>query len=101
MRLSSTLVERTLSQFEAQAIPENHPSLPELNRTFGEHTFFLDGDGLHIVEPTVPTESGTDAGRIVKVASWQDANRTSLVAHTPEPTDVVIELGTDGRGPPN
>jgi hypothetical protein len=95
MRLSSTLVERTLSQFEAQAIPENHPSIPELNRTFGNHTFFLDGEGLHIVEPTAPTEDGVEAGQVVKVASWQDANRTSLVAHRPEPTDVVIELGTD------
>jgi hypothetical protein len=93
MRLSSTLVERTLSQFEAQAIPENHPSMPELNRTFGDHTFFLDGEGLHIVEPTVQSEDGAEAGQVMKVASWQDANRTSLVAHRPEPTDVVIELG--------
>lgn len=101
MRLTPTLVERALSQFGAQAIPENHPSMPELNRTFGDHTFFLDGDGLHIVEPTVSTESGVEAGKVVKVASWQDANRTSLVAHTPEPTDVVIELGIDGSASPH
>jgi hypothetical protein len=95
MRLSSTMLERTLTQFEAQAIPENHPSIPELNRTFGNHTFFLDGEGLHIVEPAAPTEDGVEAGQVVKVASWQDANRTSLVAHRPEPTDVVVELGAD------
>jgi hypothetical protein len=95
MRLNSTLVERTLSQFEAQAIPENHPSIPDLSRTFGDHTFFIDGDGLHIVEPTVPTEDGQEAGQVVKVASWQDVNRTSLVAHPPEPTDVIVELGSD------
>ena len=99
MRLSPTMVAQTLSQFEAQAIPDNHPSMPELNRTFGDHTFFLDGEGLHIVEPTVATDSGLAAGKVVRVASWQDADRTSLVAHRPEPTDVVVELGADGSGP--
>jgi hypothetical protein len=93
------MVARTLSQFEAQAIPDNHPSMPELNRTFGDHTFFLDGEGLHIVEPTVPTDSGLPAGKVVRVASWQDADRTSLLAHRPEATDVVVELGTDRADP--
>jgi hypothetical protein len=95
MRLSSTLVQRTLSQFEAQAIPDNHPSMPELNRTFGDHTFFIDADGLNIVEPATPSEDGHESGQVVRVASWQDANRTSLVAHPPEPTDVVVELGSE------
>jgi hypothetical protein len=99
MRLSTTLVQRTLSQFQAQAIPDNHPSMPELNRTFGDHTFFIDADGLHIIEPAVPADGGQEAGQVVKVASWQDANRTSLVAHPPEPTDVLVELGRDGSRP--
>jgi hypothetical protein len=81
-----------LSQFEAQAIPDNHPSMPELSRAFGEHTFFIDGAGLHIVEPIADGDDGHEAGQVVKVASWQDANRTSLVAHPPEPTDVYVEL---------
>jgi len=100
MRLNSDLVQRTLSQCEAQAIPDNHPSMPDLSRTFGDHTFFIDADGLHIVEPAMPSEDGHEAGQVVRVASWQDANRTSLVAHPPEPTDVVVELGpgSDGAG---
>jgi hypothetical protein len=36
---------------------------------------------------------------VVKVASWQDASRTSLVAHPPEPTDVFVELGSDAPDP--
>lgn len=95
MRLTTLLIQRTLSQFEAQAIPDNHPSMPELNRAFGDHTFFIDGEGLHIVELTGETDDGHDAGQVVKVASWQDASRTSLVAHPPEATDVVVELEGD------
>ncbi len=30
---------------------------------------------------------------MVKLASWSDPNRTSLVPHEPEPTEVVVDLG--------
>ena len=83
MRLSPAKVERTLKQFEAQAIPENHPSMPELNRLFGDHTFFLDGNGLNIVEAAATGEQGPEEGQIVKLASWNDEERTSLAAHDP------------------
>ena len=40
MKLTSAEIERTLSQFEAQAIPDDHPVVPQLNSLFGgEHTF--------------------------------------------------------------
>src|SRR5436305_1858836 len=45
MRLTSTQVERTLSQFEAQPIPDNDPVIPRLSGLFGDHTFFLDDNG--------------------------------------------------------
>jgi hypothetical protein len=61
MKLSSKLVERTLSQFEAEAVPASHPAAAQFNELFGDHTFFLDADGLSIVEPAEPkwkNESG-------------------------------------------
>jgi hypothetical protein len=94
MRLTSTQVERTLRQFDGQAIPDNHPVLPQLNRLFGDHTFFLDGNGLNIVEPAEPTQAGVEAGKIVNVANWSDANLTSLAPHDPETTNVVVALGS-------
>ena len=51
MKLTSAQVERTLSQFEGQAIPDNHPVISQLSNLFGDHTFFLNNDGLNIVEP--------------------------------------------------
>jgi hypothetical protein len=51
MKLTSAQVERTLTQFEGDVIPDNHPVVPQLNSMFGEHTFFLDSHGLNIVEP--------------------------------------------------
>jgi hypothetical protein len=93
MKLNSALVERTLNQFEAQAIPEDHPVAAQLSEVFGEHTFFLDGNGLNIVEPTEPMQAGGQTLRVVNLANWSDANRTSLSPHEPEPTDAIIELG--------
>jgi hypothetical protein len=97
MKLNSALVERTLNQFDAQAIPENHPVVHQLNSLFGDHTFFLDAEGLNIVEPSGVTDSGSQTGQVVKLASWSDDNRTSLAPHEPELTEVVIVL--DSRGP--
>lgn len=92
MRLNAALVQRTLTQLDAQAIPENHPVVPQLNELFGEHTFFLGTEGLSIVEPVDAPEVGRQAAQVVNIASWQDATRSSLAPHEPEPTDVVIVL---------
>jgi hypothetical protein len=93
MRLSSTQVQRTLSQFEAQAIPDDDPVVPRLSSLFGDHTFFLDDNGLSVLEPTEPTEPGVEACKIVNVANWTDATLTSLAPHAPEPTGAVVVLG--------
>lgn len=103
MKLTSALVERTLGQFEAQsvqaqAVPENHPAMPQLTKVFGDHTFFLDNEGLSIVEPMEAADEDENAqtAQLVKLAHWQDPTRTSLAPHEPQPTDVVVMLESDG-----
>ena len=94
MKLTSAQVERTLSQFEAQALPDSHPMVPRLNELFGDHTFFLDSNGLNIVEPAGEGPgAGVQAARVVNLANWSDANLTKLATHEPEPTDSIVELG--------
>lgn len=95
MKLNSACVERTLSQFEAQAIPEDHPVVPHLSALFGDHTFFLDSHGLNIVEPMDSPRAGIEQGRVVNLAHWMDADLSSLAPHEPEPTDVVVILTSD------
>lgn len=91
MKLTPTLVKRTLGQFEAAALPDDHVARPKLEQVFGDHTFLLNNDGLHIVEP-VPADTGEKVGQVVKLASWKDADQTSLTPHEPEPTDIVVVL---------
>jgi hypothetical protein len=92
MKLNSAQVERTLTQFEAQVVPEDHPLARELNECFGDHTFFLDRNGLNVVEPKESTEPDALAGTVVNLANWGDAQLTSLAPHEPEPTEVVVLL---------
>lgn len=99
MKLNSALVERTLTRFEAQPIPDNHPAIPQLNDAFGEHTFFLNGAGLHVVEPVAENGGAPDEGKVIKLASWVDAEKSGLAPHGPQPTDVVIPLKADEADP--
>ncbi len=94
MRLNSVMIKRTLTQFDAQAIPDSHPVMPQLKGLFGDHTFFLDGKGLNIVEPMEPMEEGAEAGKVVNLASWSENDPQKLSPHEPEPTDVVVLLAT-------
>lgn len=97
MKLSTSRVHQALEQIEQQAtfegtiaIPDDNPAVPKLNEAFGNHTFFLDSEGLHIVEPT-GQDGGTEA-QVVKLASWADPGCTTLAPHRPEPTDITVEL---------
>jgi hypothetical protein len=91
MKLNSEQLEQTLTQFEAHVIPDDHPLAAELNELFGDHTFLLDSNGLNVVEQNENAEAGT----VVNLASWGDAQWTSLLPHEPEPTKVVVKL--EGR----
>ena len=92
MKLSPTGVNQALDKFEAQVIPEDHPAIPQLNELFGEHTYFVNGEGLSIVEPAETAEGGGEKGQVVRVASWSDEDQSRLTPHEPQPTDVVVEL---------
>jgi len=56
---------------------------------FGDHTFFLNEDGLNIIEPL---KERPQSGILLNVASWDDTEERNMVAHKPESTDVVVEL---------
>ena len=97
MKMNSAQIEQTLQQFQAQPIPPGHPVMPQLERLFGDHTYFLDGKGLNIVEPVEAEQNDRRRGVVVNLATWTDAAKTSLEPHDPESTDLVVDLETDTR----
>ena len=95
MKLNSAQIERTLNQIEAEAIPMDHPLIPQLTQMFGEHTYFLDGSGLNIVEPAEPGPKGDEQGVVVNLAEWSSAKAAQLKPHAPERTELMVALGTN------
>jgi hypothetical protein len=100
MKLNAVQIEQALTQFEAEPIPADHPAVTKLESLFGEHTFFLDGNGLNILEPAQTRR--VDGGRldrsscvVMNIASWVDEKGSSLEPHEPESTyqSVTIESG--------
>ena len=96
MKLNAAQIEKTLNQFEAEAIPADHPSMPQLQRIFGDHTYFVDGCGLNIVEPVETDKKDGRLGVVVNLADWTDVSATSLQPHAPQSTEVMIALEQDG-----
>lgn len=101
MKLSSPQIQQTLNQLDAEVLPEDHPAMAQLKDIFGDHTFFLDANGLNVLEriesPGLDGQDGMDgqggqSGEIISLADWSDASLTKLSAHEPEPTGTVILL---------
>ena len=97
MKLNSAQIEQTLHQLDAEAIPAEHPMMTQLERLYGEHTYFLAGNGLNIVEPVEAEENAAQRGVVVNLASWADSSAESLRPHAPQATELVVDLETDRR----
>lgn len=80
-----------------QAVPDNHDVTQDLRSVFGDHTFFLNEDGLHILQELEdPEREDVDAG-VIRLATWVDEEKSALAPHEPQPTESVLKVG-DGEG---
>ena len=92
MRLSNAQVRDVLHQVDARVLAADHPVVPQLEAIFGLHTFFLQEEGLLVVERgEIPSPEG-DPAFVVKVAHWADPAHTSL---EPQPAEVAgaVDIG--------
>ena len=90
MKLNSTQVKQTLTQMNAQVLPDDHPAMMQLTTVFGDHTFFVDEHGLKVLEPTEVPETGMESGEVLSLADWSDSTLTSLTPHEPESTGTIV-----------
>jgi|TARA_B100000315_G_scaffold212023_1_gene209154 hypothetical protein len=78
-------------------LPDDYPVLGELVKAFGQHTFYLTGDGLHIFEYTeTPVDSENEAV-LVRIASWSNEDKTDLFLHKPKLTGIKIHFAATPR----
>ena len=98
MKLKESQVDHVLDHLSAEVIPDDHPTVRELESVFGPHTFFIGSEGLHVVERGGADAEGDQATYLVKVAHWADERKTSLVPQDAEVTDTV-DIGPIGNDP--
>ncbi len=93
MKLSALHTAQAARQLDSWVVPETHPANLSLCETFGDHTFFLDSEGLVIAEPSESEDAdAAELARIVKLAAWADEARTELAPHPREDTGLLIVL---------
>lgn len=93
MKLTSDHVEQTLQQMNATVLPEAHPVTNALCGLFGEHTFFLDADGVCIVEKGGDEDAAeVEVGRVMKIAKWSDDDHSMITPHPAVSTGTVVAL---------
>ena len=92
MKLNDAQIEQTLHQLHGEAIPAEHPVIPQLERLYGDHTYFLDGNGLNIVEPVEADLLTRRRGVVVNLANWTNETASSLQPHDPQLTELVDDI---------
>ncbi|MEQ8356540.1 MAG: hypothetical protein RH942_13440 [Kiloniellaceae bacterium] len=95
MRLSELQTQQVQQQTGADVIPDDNPTVPALRQNFGDHTFFIDTEGLHIWESV--DEDPADGAKLVgvRIASWSDDEKKSLVPHDPAPSHILDPSNSD------
>jgi hypothetical protein len=79
MKLNDVQICRTLSQFRALVLAEDHPAATQFRELFGHHTFFLDSSGLNVLELLeVPGMEAKD-GEVIRLAEWYASEQDRLV----------------------
>ena len=92
MKLNEAQISRTLAQFSARVLADDHPASAQFREMFGQHTFFLDDRGLYVLELLEVPGIDSQEGEIVSLADWSDTDFTKLSTHRPKPTGLVISL---------
>lgn len=95
MKLNAAQQRNVEDQLGIEALPDENPAMPKLKEVFGDHTFFVDADGLNVVEQHPEEEN--PSGVVIKLASWAE-DQTQLRVHEPEVLPVTVELAKE-NGP--
>lgn len=91
MKLALQQIERIREQTGMDPIPQTEAVIEVLRNHFGDHTFYLDEEGLRIWESISEEGSSSEKLQGYRIASWAGEAKDSLVPHDPAPVGMVIE----------
>ena len=95
MKLSIDQIKQIHEKKGITPLPEDYSPMSELIRAFGDHTFYLTADGLHLWENIDVAGAEGEVIIAVEIASWANDGKSDLALHTPQLTEVTVKLASD------
>ncbi|MBC8338218.1 MAG: hypothetical protein H8E39_05965 [Alphaproteobacteria bacterium] len=95
MKLTTEEIKQIHDRKGIDPIPEDYPPMSELIKAFGDHTFYLTADGLHIWESIEVSGAEGQVIIAVELASWANDEKSDLTLHTPRLTEITVKFADD------
>ena len=92
MKLSSAQIAAVEKATGANPLPGEDPATAKLSEALGEHTFYVDQQGLVILESPEAAATPDDTLEIVRVGRWVEGEQQQLALTPAERTGQVLEL---------
>ena len=96
MKLTDSQAATAREVLGADPIPADHPVAAQLSETFGDHSFYLDNNGLLVFEPV---SDEPDKSCLFLIAAWTDEDRKQLGGIQPQATNIVLDLDGPNEAP--
>jgi hypothetical protein len=97
MKLTDDQVGTIERQTGAIPIPDDNPASEALTEVFGEHTFYADQNGLHVLEEVNIEEQAGDHAEVIQIAEWTTDEKDELQPIEPVRTGAVLGLDKDSE----
>ena len=98
MKLTTDQTAAVHRQTGADPLPEDNPTMGQLQQIFGDHTFYVADQGLVVPETTpdavAPESTQENAVEFMLVAVWAGEDKQSLQPIEPQATGIKLELAT-------
>ena len=92
MKLTDAQIAAVEAQTGSKAVPADDEAAISLSGDFGDHTFYLDPNGLYVFERGEKPDFDGEFAVLVQIAEWTDETRTALHPIEPDIRPVTINL---------
>lgn len=95
MKLTNEQIAAARDTLGASPVDPEHPAVAQLEQAFGEHTFYVDQNGLLVFVDPVELDQEPGDPRLVLIAAWTDDEKRQLGAVNPVDTGVTLPVAAE------
>ena len=99
MKLTMPQASALQKETGAQIIDDAASVRQQLVDTFGDHTFFLNDDGLHVWELIKDDQTNSQQMAVIQIAAWEDDQKSALATQEPKVFKLLQLDDSDGSDP--